>query len=334
MGKKEKKKKNYKKFNLFIAIIILIGFMFFYFGGDKLLNEINKSFNNLSGNVETVGKETLNKIKDIDYSVKKEDNLIKDKNNKIIYTNSNDLKIYFIDVGQGDSALIIKDDLSILIDAGDDEHGKKIVDFLKNKGISKLNYIVATNQNEDHIGGLDDVINNFEIDKIFVPDATTSTKRFTDLLELFKEKNLKALNPKKGEKFKLSDIDGEIMCSIKNGSNLNINSLVLKLTYKQKSFLFMGDAENINENSRKWTQTDVLKIGNHGSDTSSSVAFLKQVKPKYSIISVGENNDYKDPTETTIKRLQNIDSKIYRTDKDGTISLISDGNSVNIYTEK
>lgn len=245
------------------------------------------------------------------------------------------LIVDYIDVGQADSILLRNKDKTMLIDAGTNEEGKNVVNFLKEEGISKIDYLIGTHPHEDHIGGLDDVINNFDIGKIYMPKRETTTKTFKDVLSAIKNKNLKITQPQKGEIIDLGQAKCEFMTEpIIDDDNINLSSLTLRVEFGNNSFLFMGDAEKQNEKTITWPKTDVLKVGHHGSDTSSSKEFLEQVNPKYSIIMVGEKNTYKLPKQPIIDRIEKIGSEIYRTDKNGNIQIISDGNNLEIKTEK
>lgn len=258
-----------------------------------------------------------------------EEQVTQNKTNNTIMIGSGDkenlenLKVYFIDVGQADSILIINGNESALIDAGNNEDGEDIVDFIKSKGIEKLNFVIGTHPHEDHIGGLDDVINNIEIDKIYLPKIQTNTKTYEDVLDTIQNKNKKISSLKKGDKLSIGQAKAEVMTdSILDKDNLNLSSNIIRLEFNETSFLFTGDAETENENSVKWEQVDILKVGHHGSTTSSSKNFIKQIKPEYAIIQVGKDNDYGHPHNEIIERLQNIGAKILRTDKSGTIEII------------
>mgnify|MGYP000336812146 CR=1 FL=1 len=246
--------------------------------------------------------------------------------------------VHFFDVGQADSILVQSEEKTMLIDAGTNNMGKTVVKYLQDLNIFKIDYLVGTHPHEDHIGGLDDVINNFEIGTIYMPKVQTNTKTFEDVLDAISNKNLKITSPEVGFKFNVGNAQCEIM-SIGRGtaeekSNLNLSSIVIRMTYGEQSFLFTGDAEKQNEEARQWPQTTVLKVGHHGSDTSSSQEFLNEVKPQIAIISVGKGNTYGHPKQTTIDKLQKINARIYRTDESGTITITCDGKNNIVTTQK
>lgn len=249
-----------------------------------------------------------------------------------------ELVVRYFDVGQADSILVQSAGKNMLIDAGTNDKGKTVVKNLQDLGIKKIDYLVGTHPHEDHIGGLDDVINNFEIGTIYMPKIQTNTKTFEDVLDAISSKGLKITSPEVGYVFELGNAKCEIMnCGTgtnEEKNNLNLSSVVIRLVYGEQSFLFMGDAELENEMSRDWPKTNVLKVGHHGSNTSSSEEFLKQVQPEIAIISVGIGNTYGHPKKTTINKLNEIGAKIYRTDENGTITIICDGTKNVINTEK
>ena len=242
------------------------------------------------------------------------------------------LEVYFFDVGQADSILLKNDNYSMLIDAGNNEDGSNLVDYLKNDlSINNINAVVGTHPHEDHIGGLDNIVKSFDIDKIYLPNATTNTKTFEDLLDAIEEKGYKITVPKIDDEFNLGNMLFKVIYVGSDESDLNNTSIVLRLDFGSTSYLFTGDATGKTEKIilDKSIDVDVLKVGHHGSKYSSTDEFLDKVSPNYAVIEVGEGNSYSHPSDSTIKKLNDRNIKIYRTDIDGTIKLISDGNNIN-----
>ncbi len=249
------------------------------------------------------------------------------------------LKVFVIDVGQADSILITAGSDSMLIDAGTNKAADTVVDYIKGQGITKLNYVIGTHPHEDHIGGMDAVISTFDVDKVMLPDAQSNTKTFEDVLNATSNKGLKITSPVPGTVYLLGNAGFTVLApNSPEYGNLNNYSIAVKLVYGNTSFLFMGDAALQSENeileSGYDIRADYLKVSHHGSGTSTSYDFLSAADPKYAVISVGKHNDYGHPAAETLQKLADADIRIYRTDESGTITAISDGNSIVITAEK
>lgn len=240
---------------------------------------------------------------------------------------SDGLYIYYFDVGQGDCSLIISDNKTLLIDAGNNEDGALIVKYLKDLGIKKINTLVGTHPHEDHIGGLDEIIDSFEIGTIYMPKVANNTQTFEDVLDSISAKNLTITTPNIGDEFSVGQANAEILFVDNNytGKSFNDCSIVLNLNYDDQNFLFMGDAEKNIEEKLSPDKVSVLKVGHHGSSTSSSIEFLEKIKPDVSIISCAETNDYGHPHKETIDSLDKVHSITYKTASKGTILIKSSG---------
>lgn len=254
------------------------------------------------------------------------------KSDKIDAKVNENFSVSFIDVGQADSVLIRNGNYNMLIDAGNNEDGEKLVNYFKSLGIEEFTYVFATHPHEDHIGGMDDIINNFKIDNYYMSNKLSTTKTFMDVLDALDGRNLKYMVPNKGDTLKLGDANIKVIYPGDDKSNINDSSIVLKVTYGKNSFLLTGDATSNVERKiyNEDIKSDVLKVAHHGSSYSSTDVFLDKVKPYYAVISVGKNNIYNHPSNKTLEKLNKRNIKVYRTDLDGTIVFISDGDNLSV----
>jgi competence protein ComEC len=221
----------------------------------------------------------------------------------------------------------------MLIDAGNNSDSKLLLSYLRKNNIKKLNYVVGTHPHEDHIGSLDTVINNFKIGNVLLPNIIHTTKTYRDVISAIKNKNIKVTKPKIGNTFKVGDSTCVILAPRdKKYHNLNDYSIVIKVIFGNTSYIFTGDSEKDSEEemvrNRISLKSNVLKVGHHGSRSSTSDAFLNEVSPQYAVISCGRKNDYKHPHRETVEKLRLKGIPLYRTDESGTIISTSDGNSI------
>ncbi len=254
-----------------------------------------------------------------------------------------DFAVYFLDVGQGDSELIVSGDTAVLIDAGEKEYGNTVVKEIKALGISKLDYIIATHPHSDHIGGLPSVIESFDVGKIIapkIPDSSVPTSAvYEDFLNAVKGKDKKLTAAEAGKSYSLDGAELIILAPVGSGyGDLNNYSVVCKIIKGNTSFLFTGDAEKEAEDdlieSGADLSADVLKAGHHGSKYSSTEKFLSEADPSVSVISCGKDNKYGHPSDEALNRLEKYSANIYRTDLGGTITVFSDGEKLYVRTEK
>lgn len=324
-GKRRKSRKISKKTGIYGIIICLVALaiLAIRFINPDLYNEVSKTLfgevnNTLNTGVSNESGSEINvtnpeNLKDVTIKTSKE------ITSDFISNDQTSLKVYFFDVGQADSMLIQNNGENMLIDAGNNEDGEMLVNNLKVLGIEKIDYLVGTHPHEDHIGGMDDIINNFSIGKIFMPSVTTNTKTFEDVIDAAKNKGLQIETPKIGDEFTVGSANCNVAYVGDNKENLNLSSIIIKLNYNNLGYLFTGDAEAEIENKINVGKINILKVGHHGSDTSSSEKFVKETAPEVAIISVGKDNSYGHPSVEIIKRYEEVGSKIYRTDEVGNI---------------
>ena len=242
------------------------------------------------------------------------------------------MRVHYIDVKQGDSTFIeFPNDKTMLIDAGKKEQGSNVVNYIKNLGYNKIDYVVGTHPDADHIGGLATVIESFAIGSIYMPKKSSTTQTYLNLLKVIKNKGLTIHTAISGVNIiSLDNLKVDIISPTKEYETSNESSAVIKIVYKKRKFLFMADATTDNEADIKAdVESDVVKVGHHGSDSSSKEEFVQKTKAKYAVISVGENS-YHHPYDIIVKRWESIGAEVLRTDKLGSIVISTDGNNLNI----
>ena len=244
------------------------------------------------------------------------------------------LQVHVIDVGQGDSTLIrLPDGATLLIDAGERDQGETVMQYLQQQGIRRVDYLVGTHPHSDHIGGLRKVVENFEIGKIYMPKKSSTTATFQKLLEAIKKKGGSIETAKAGKVIAQDEgLKIEILSPAEDnyGDEMNLYSVVVRITYGERRLLFMGDAETENERAMADVAADFIRVGHHGSRTSSGAEFVARVGARIAVISVGKGNSYGLPDEDVLERWTGAGAKIYRTDEAGSLVFECDGKNITL----
>lgn len=251
-------------------------------------------------------------------------------------------EVHFIDVGQGDSILITGGGQAILIDAGENDKGDEVVAYLEKCGVRHLDLVIGTHPHSDHIGGLDVVLDNISADQLWMPEIPEkimpTTRTFNDLLDAAENNNVSLLTAVPGDRAELCGGTLQVLGPVKEYDDLNNVSLVTKFTFGGNSFLFTGDMESDAEadllESGAKVSADVLKMGHHGSSTSSSKAFIDAVDPDIFVIQLGEGNSYGHPHKETLALLKERGAKAWRNDLNGSVVMKSDGQTITVSAEK
>lgn len=253
---------------------------------------------------------------------------------------TSDLLIYFIDVGQADCTLIeLPNGEEALIDTGNAGDADLVIDTINSLNIDDIEYLILTHPHEDHMGSASEIIKEIEIEKVYMPDIESDAKFYDDAMKEIENQNIPIIKASAGLTIlNIPDLTFKVLApNSMYYSEMNEYSIVSRLEYKNTSFLFTGDAESVSElemvNKGYYLKSDLLHVGHHGGRTSSSKKFLDSVNPKYSIISAEKNNSYGHPHKETLKRLKAVGTEIYRTDELGTIIATSDGNKISIISD-
>lgn len=299
---------------LILAIIVILGNTFLHSNmGRTLVNQFKTKF----------------QIHDLSQTSKNEEEVI---------PATGEMKVTFIDVGQGDATLVQTSTSSLLMDTGKPAAKEELINALSNAGVSTIDYLILTHPDADHVGNGDTIVETYDVKNVIYPDIEKDTKCWEITKTAIEERNINTIHPTVGESYQLGDASFTILCPARIKEDANNSSVGIKLTHGNNSFVMCGDAEEEEE----WEmvtgsinlEADVLKCGHHGSSTATCDKFLEAVNPTYAVISSGAGNSYGHPHAEVIAKLQDDDVQIYRTDQLGTITAISDGTTIQWKSEK
>lgn len=248
------------------------------------------------------------------------------------------LEVHYMDIGQGDSVLIRQGDSAMLIDAGNNSKGTAVWSYLRSLNVESLDYAVATHPDADHIGGMDVILYKMDCGMIFMPSVKKDTKTYEELIDTIKQRRQTYIVPERGTVYTLGNAQFEILTDTGKdyGENVNDYSIALRLVFGDTSFLFTGDAEEAAERDMieggQNLLSDVYKASHHGADTANTEAFLAAVAPEYCVISCGQDNTYGHPRAGFLNRLRAMGINVFRTDEQGTVVAVSDGQTITFNT--
>ncbi len=303
MNRKSKKQKDKLKKYLTLAVMILVAVIYLFENKDSITDGLEKTYNSPSG------------------------------------SNNSGFSMHFIDVGQGDSTLVICDNEYMLVDAGERDYGDDVAEYLNSHGVEKLDYVVATHPHTDHIGGMPEIFESFEVETLIESPLKKSQLPNTSLYKKYcravDENGCFVQKAYPGMTFSLGSAQVEVLGPVTDDTDeLNNMSVVMSVTYGENVFLLDGDAERFEEGALLdkdlIPDCDLLKVGHHGSSGSSTGEFLKAAQPEICVIEVGEGNDYGHPSKKALNRLSEYTENIYRTDLCGDIVAKSDGKHITV----
>lgn len=253
------------------------------------------------------------------------------------YDELDGIQIHYIDVGQGTASFVDNGDMDILIDTGPDDNSYKIVDYLRQLKVRRIEYLFLSHPHEDHIGGADEIFERFEVSRVVMPEQETNSSYYDEMMRAAKKEGAEIIYASSGNEFEIGDTSVKILSPSPRESyseeELNLSSLVIQLQYGKRSFVFAGDAEAENERYilkqyGKRIDCDILAAGHHGSSTSSTEEFIRALSPDIAVISCEKNNEYGHPHIETLTTFKKFKVDVCRTDREGHIVFSCDGNKI------